>query len=69
VAVIYAGTRGYLDKLPVNKIAAFSEALLSKLRTSYPTFFEGIRTKKALTPELEAILKEALDLVVPTFAA
>jgi hypothetical protein len=43
--------------------------LLSKLRTSYPTFFEGIRTKKALTPELEAILKEALDLVVPTFAA
>jgi F-type H+-transporting ATPase subunit alpha len=69
VAVIYAGTRGYLDKLAVNKIAAFSEALLSKLRTSYPTFFEGIRTKKALTPELEAILKEALDLVVPTFAA
>jgi F-type H+-transporting ATPase subunit alpha len=69
VAVIYAGTRGYLDKLPVNKIAAFSEALLSKLKTSYPKFLDGVRTKKALTPELETELKEALDTVVPTFTS
>ncbi len=69
VAVIYAGTRGYLDKLPVNKIAAFSDALLSKLKTSYPKFLEGVRTKKALTPELETELKEALDAVVPTFTS
>jgi F-type H+-transporting ATPase subunit alpha len=69
VAVIYAGTRGYLDKLPVNKIAAFSDALLSKLKTSYPKFLEGVRTKKALTPELETVLKEALDAVVPTFTS
>jgi F-type H+-transporting ATPase subunit alpha len=69
VAVIYAGTRGYLDKLPVNKIAAFSDALLSKLKTSYPGFLEGVRTKKALTPELETELKTALDAVVPTFTA
>jgi F-type H+-transporting ATPase subunit alpha len=69
VAVIYAGTRGYLDKLPVNKIAAFSDALLSKLKTSYPKFLEGVRTKKALTPELETELKAALDTVVPTFTS
>jgi F-type H+-transporting ATPase subunit alpha len=69
VAVIYAGTRGYLDKLPVNKIAAFSDALLSKLKTSYPGFLEGVRTKKALTPELEAELKGALDAIVPTFTS
>jgi F-type H+-transporting ATPase subunit alpha len=69
VAVIYAGTRGYLDKLPVNKIAAFSDALLSKLKTSYPNFLEGVRTKKALTPELETELKAALDAVVPTFTS
>jgi F-type H+-transporting ATPase subunit alpha len=69
VAVIYAGTRGYLDKLPVNKIAAFSDALLSKLKTSYPQFLEGVRTKKALTPELETQLKEALGAVVPTFTS
>ncbi|MHB8287393.1 MAG: F0F1 ATP synthase subunit alpha, partial [Caulobacteraceae bacterium] len=68
VAVIYAGTRGYLDKMPVAQIGPFQEALLSKLKTSYPQFLEGVRAKKALTPELEAMLKEALDATVPTFA-
>jgi F-type H+-transporting ATPase subunit alpha len=69
VAVIYAGTRGYLDKMPVAQIGPFQEALLSKLKTSYPQFLEGVRSKKALTPELETMLKEALDATVPTFAA
>jgi F-type H+-transporting ATPase subunit alpha len=68
VAVIYAGTRGYLDKMPVAQIGPFQEALLSKLKTSYPQFLDGVRAKKALTPELEAMLKEALDATVPTFA-
>jgi F-type H+-transporting ATPase subunit alpha len=69
VAVIYAGTRGYLDKMPVAQIGPFQEALLSKLKTSYPQFLDGVRSKKALTPELETMLKEALDATVPTFAA
>src|ERR1700759_1105506 len=69
VVVIYAGTRGYLDGLPVNKIGAFQDALLSKLKASYPQFLEGIRKEKALTPDLEATLKKALDEVSKTFAA
>ena len=69
VAVIYAGTRGYLDKIPVNKIGPFQEALISKLKSTYPQFLEGIRTQKALTPELEGQLKEALDSQIPAFAA
>ncbi len=69
VAVIYAGTRGYLDKIPVNKIGPFQEALISKLKSTYPQFLDGIRTQKALTPELEGQLKEALDSQIPAFAA
>ncbi len=69
VAVIYAGTRGYLDKIPVNKIGPFQEALISKLKSSYPQFLDGVRTQKALTPELEGQLKEALDSQIPAFAA
>ncbi|MBI1331111.1 MAG: F0F1 ATP synthase subunit alpha [Alphaproteobacteria bacterium] len=68
VAVIYAGTRGYLDPFPVARVGAFQEALLSKLRASYPQFLEGIRTEKALTPALEEMLKKALDEVSKTFA-
>jgi len=69
VAVIYAGTRGYLDPIPTNKVGAFQTALLSKLKGNYPQFLEGIRTQKALTPELEAILKTALDETSKGFAA
>lgn len=68
VAAIYAGTRGYLDPFPTNKVQAFQEALLSKLKASYPQFLEGIRKEKALTPELEATLKKALDEVTKSFA-
>src|ERR1700742_4151010 len=68
VAVIYAGTRGYLDKVPTNQVQAFQEALLSKLKSSYPAFLEGIRKEKALTPDLEATLKKALDETSKSFA-
>jgi F-type H+/Na+-transporting ATPase subunit alpha len=68
VAAIYAGTRGYLDSIPTNKVQAFQAALLSKLKGSYPQFLEGIRTQKALTPELEATLKQALDDTAKSFS-
>jgi len=68
VAAIYAGTRGYLDAFPTNRVQAFQDALLSKLKTSYPQFLEGIRKEKALTPDLEALLKKALDEVSKSFA-
>jgi F-type H+-transporting ATPase subunit alpha len=68
VAVIYAGTKGYLDAIPVNRIGAFQEGLIAKLKTSYPQFLDGIRKEKALTPELEAQLKDALDSFSKTFA-
>jgi F-type H+-transporting ATPase subunit alpha len=68
VAVIYAGTRGYLDPFPTARVGAFQESLLSKLKTSYPQFLEGIRKEKTLTPALEAMLKEALTELSKTFS-
>jgi F-type H+-transporting ATPase subunit alpha len=68
VAVIYAGTRGYLDAFPTGRVQAFQEALLSKLKSAYPQFLEGIRKEKALTPDLETTLKKALDEVSKSFS-
>jgi F-type H+/Na+-transporting ATPase subunit alpha len=68
VAVIYAGTRGYLDPFPTARVGAYQESLLSKLKNSYPQFLEGIRKEKALTPALEAMLKEALSELSKTFS-
>ncbi len=69
VAAIYAGTRGYLDAIAVNKVQPFQDALLAKLKNSYPAFYEGIRKTKALGPDLEAMLKEALDSISKEFAS
>jgi F-type H+-transporting ATPase subunit alpha len=69
VAVIYAGTRGYLDTIPVNKIGEYQTQLLSKLKASHPQILEGIRTKKELTKDIEDSLKQALDEFGRTFAA
>ena len=68
VAVIYAGTRGYLDPFPTAKVQALQDALIGKLKTSYPQFLEGIRKEKALSPALEDMLKKALAEVSKSFA-
>jgi F-type H+-transporting ATPase subunit alpha len=69
VAVIYAGTRGYLDAFPTSSIGAFQEGLIALLKAKFAGFLEGVRTKKELTPELEEQLKKALDEFTKTFAA
>ncbi len=69
VVVIYAGTRGYLDAIPTNKVGAYQTSLLSKLKASHPEILDGIRTKKELSPDLEGALKQALADFAKTFAA
>src|SRR5262245_48466843 len=68
VVVIYAGTRGYLDTIPTNKIGAYQTALLSKLKSSNPEILDGIRTKKELSKDLEETLKTALTEFTKSFA-
>jgi len=68
VVVIYAGTRGYLDKLAVNQIGRFEQQLLQTLRASHKEILDGIRKEKALTPDLEGKLKAVLETVLKSFA-
>ncbi|MDP8916068.1 MAG: F0F1 ATP synthase subunit alpha [Pseudomonadota bacterium] len=69
VAVIYAGTRGYLDRIATNQVGAFEQALLGRLRGQNQSLLATIRDKKQLTPEIETELKGVLDAVVQQFAA
>jgi F-type H+-transporting ATPase subunit alpha len=68
VVSIYAGTRGYLDKLQVSQIGKFEQEFLAKLRASNKDILEGIRKEKALTPDIEAKLKAALESFSKSFA-
>jgi F-type H+-transporting ATPase subunit alpha len=68
VCVIYAGTRGYLDKIPTAQVGPFERGFLSYLHSKEPKLLEGIRTKKALDSDLEGTLKSALETFSKTFA-
>ena len=70
VAVIFAGGNGYLDNLPVNKVADFEKrGLLGALRGKYADILKTIATEKALSDDLRAKLKAALDDIKKTYAA
>jgi F-type H+-transporting ATPase subunit alpha len=61
IVVIYAGTRGYVDKLEISQLAAYEKGLSDFIEKKYPAIFETLRTKKALDDETEKTLKKALE--------
>jgi F-type H+-transporting ATPase subunit alpha len=58
VIVLYAGVNGYLNDLPISSVKTFEDGLLKHFKERYPEVLEEIRTKKQISPELEAKLKE-----------
>jgi F-type H+/Na+-transporting ATPase subunit alpha len=63
VMLIYAGTRGFLDNIPVPQIKTWQNDFLRFVSTSYPQIAQSISdsaTKFDLTEETENLLKQAL---------
>ncbi|XP_052011456.1 ATP synthase subunit alpha, mitochondrial [Apodemus sylvaticus] len=58
VAVIYAGVRGYLDKLEPSKITKFESAFLSHVISQHQTLLGNIRTDGKISEQSDAKLKE-----------
>ena len=68
VAVIFAGTQGYLDKLALNQVQPFEEGLLAHMRSTGKAVLDAIRKEKALSDDLRAKLKAEIDTFAKTFA-
>jgi F-type H+-transporting ATPase subunit alpha len=67
VCVIWSGTNGYLDKLPLNRVKAFEDGLLGKLR-SEGTILEAIRSSKDLSDDTAGKLKALVEAFAGSFA-
>ena len=64
VCVIYAGVKGHLDDLPLNKVRAFEDGLLKELRdVRKADVLDVIRKEEKLSDEVEAKLKDAIAVV------
>ncbi len=69
VAIVYAGVKGLIDDVPVNKVVDFSRELREYLKSNKAEFITEIQEKKVMSPEAEAILKDAITEVVSTMVA
>ena len=68
VVSIYAGTKGYLDKLPVNKVTDFEKRMLSELKTRHPDVLNSIRETREMKPDTEKALVGFLDGFAKNFS-
>ena len=67
VIVIFAGVRGFLDKIPVSDITKFEEFLLEKIKNESKDILEKIEKEKSLNENLEKDIKKVLENLVDEF--
>ena len=67
VVSVYAGVRGYLDKLAVNDVVRFESELLAEIKSNHEDFLESIANEKELSQANDDKLKSILDGFVEKF--
>jgi len=67
VVSVYAGVRGYLDKLAVNDVIRFESELLAEIKSNHEDFLESIANEKELSQANDDKLKSILDGFVEKF--
>ena len=68
VVSIFAGVRGYLDKIDVGDVGRFEAEFMSEMRNAHADILETIRTEQILSEETEGKLTGVLDDFAKKFA-
>jgi F-type H+-transporting ATPase subunit alpha len=61
IAIIYAATNGYLDKLPVSVLQRFEKEFIDTLEMKYKYILPAVAAQKVLSDELKDKLNKALE--------
>jgi F-type H+-transporting ATPase subunit alpha len=67
VTVLFAGTNGYADQVPVEKMRQWETSMLRFMETSFPALGKDIAEKKMISPETDKKLREALKTFNASF--
>ncbi len=62
VAMILASTKGYIDRVPVNKVAEFEKEFISLLKAQHNQVLENFKVGKFEDADTDTVKKVALDL-------
>ena len=66
VCVLYAGVKGYLDKINTSDIGKFEQMYLETIHSKHAHVLETIRTEGQLTPQTDGQIKAILEEFIPT---
>src|SRR5574341_176716 len=69
ILVIFAGTNGYVDEVPVNAVKKFEQELLRFVTSKHQSLLDDIKSKKQLDDDLKARIKSAIEEFKKTFSA
>jgi F-type H+-transporting ATPase subunit alpha len=69
VLIIFAGTRGYLDKYAVAKVRDYEVQVIAFAKNKYPQVMDEIDNKMIISPDLEKKLKDMLTEFDSVFVA
>jgi F-type H+-transporting ATPase subunit alpha len=67
VVAIFAGVRGYLDKIDLNQVGRFESGVLSEMKSREPAILEAIRADLEIKPETEKKLVAFMDSFAKSF--
>lgn len=60
IILLFAGTNGFIDAIPVDRVLSWKEGILNFMETSYSDLIYDIHEKKQITPETESKLRDAI---------
>jgi F-type H+/Na+-transporting ATPase subunit alpha len=69
ILLIYAGTQGFLDDVPLSSLMRFEEELYKFVEAKHGQIFSDIREKKALDNDLKALINKTIDTFKKKFLA
>jgi F-type H+-transporting ATPase subunit alpha len=69
VMIIYAGSKGFLDKVPIKQVPAWERQFLTFMKEQKPDVRNRFIKDRKLTPENEKLLAAAIEFFQPQFKA
>jgi len=67
VSILFAGTKGFLDKYPLDVLEKYEAGLYQFIQDRYPAIFSGIAEKKQIDNDLDKLMTKALTEYDETF--
>ncbi len=69
ILVIFAGTNGFVDEVPVQAVKKFEQELLRFAVSKHQALLDDIKSKKQIDDDLKARIKSAIEEFKKTFTA